>query len=103
MEILEASSGWEAFLVAQTASLVFVVTDLQMPGLNGLELCRRLRRSPATAKLLIVVVSGAAATHADEAVAAGCDAVLEKPCSAALLMATIQRLLVERSWSTRTH
>ena len=103
MEIREASSGWEALLLAYTASPVFVVTDLQMPDLDGLELCRRLRRAPTTAKLLIVVVSGAAATQRDEAVAAGCDVVLEKPCSPALLVTTIQRLLVKRFRSTRTH
>lgn len=103
MDILEASSGWEAFFVAQTASPAFVVTDLQMPGLNGLELCRRLRRSRSSRDLLIVVVTGAATTQGDEAIAAGCDVVLEKPCSPALLVTTIQRLLVKRSRSTRTH
>jgi CheY-like chemotaxis protein len=80
-----------------------VVTDLQMPDLDGLELCRRLRRTPATAKLLIVVVSADAVTQRDQAIAAGCDVVLEKPCSPALLVTTIQRLLVKRFRSTRTH
>jgi two-component system, cell cycle response regulator DivK len=103
MDILEASSGWEAFFVAETASPAFVVTDLQMPGLNGLELCRRLRRSRSSRDLLIVVVTGAATTQGDEAIAAGCDVVLEKPCSPTLLVTTIQRLLVKRSQSTRTH
>ncbi len=41
---------------AYTASPAFLVTDLQMPDLDGLELCRRLRQTPITAKLLIVVV-----------------------------------------------
>jgi CheY-like chemotaxis protein len=103
MDILEASSGWEAFFVAETASPAFVVTDLQMPGLNGLELCRRLRRSRNSRDLLIVVVTGAATTQRDEAIAAGCDVVLEKPCPPALLVTTIQGLLVKRSLSTRTH
>ena len=103
MDILEASSGWEAFFVAETASPAFVVTDLQMPGLNGLELCRRLRRSRNSRDLLIVVVTGAATTQGDEAIAAGCDVVLEKPCAPALLVTTIQRLLVKRAQSTRTH
>jgi CheY-like chemotaxis protein len=102
MDILEASSGWEAFFVAQTASPAFMVTDLQMSGLNGLELCRRLRRSRNSADLLIIVVTGAATTQGDEAIAAGCDVVLAKPCSPALLVTTIQRLLVKRSRST-TH
>jgi CheY-like chemotaxis protein len=103
MEVREASSGWEALLMAYTASPAFLVTDLQMPDLDGLELCRRLRQTPITAKLLIVVVSAAAATQRDKAVAAGCDAVLEKPCSPALLVTTIQRLLVKRFRSTHMH
>lgn len=103
MEILEASSGWEALLMAQTSRPAFVVTDLQMPGLDGLELCRRLRQCPATAELLIVVVSGAAATQTHDAEAAGCDVVLQKPCSPALLVKTIQRMLVKRSRSARAH
>ena len=103
MDILEASSGWEAFFVAETASPAFVVTDLQMAGLNGLELCRRLRRSRNSRDLLIVVVTGAATTQRDEAIAAGCDVVLEKPCSPVLLVTTIQRLLDKRFRSTRTH
>ena len=74
-----------------------------MPDLDGLEMCRRLRQTPITAKLLIVMVSAAAATERDKAVAAGCDVVLEKPCSPALLVTTIQRLLVKRFRSTQTH
>lgn len=103
MEILEASSGWEALLVAQTSRPAFVVTDLQMPDLDGLELCRRLRRSRDTAQLSIVMVTSAAITQGDEAIAAGCDVVLEKPCSPTVLVTTIQRLLVTRFRSTRTH
>jgi len=72
-----------------------------MPDLDGLELCRRLRQLPATSKVPIVIVTGSAVTQAHEATAAGCDVVLPKPCSPALLLATIQRLLVPSSESTR--
>jgi CheY-like chemotaxis protein len=103
MEILEASSGWEALLMAHTSSPAFVVTDLQMPELDGLELCRRLRRYRNAEQLTIVMVTSAATTQGDEAIAAGCDVVLEKPCSPAMLVTTIQRLLDKRVRSTRTH
>jgi CheY-like chemotaxis protein len=103
MEVREASSGWEALLMAFTSRPAFVVTDLQMPDLNGLELCRRLRKAPTTAESVIVMVSSAAATQRDNAIAAGCDVVLEKPCSPALLVTTIQRLLVKRFRATHTY
>jgi CheY-like chemotaxis protein len=101
LRVLEAGSGREALRLAQTSAPDFVVTDIGMPDLDGVELCRRLRQLPATSKVPIVVVTGSAVTQADEATAAGCDVVLAKPCSGALLLATIQRLLVQSSGSTR--
>jgi len=96
MQIFVAESASEALTLAQTIEPSFVVTDVEMPGMNGLELCRQLRRSAATEKLIIVLVSGAT-TQGDAATAAGCDAVLAKPCSPALLVATIRQLLVKPS------
>jgi CheY-like chemotaxis protein len=49
-----------------------------------------------------VLLTSAATTQGDEAIAAGCDVVLEKPCSPALLVTTIQRLLVKLRL-TRAH
>ena len=96
MQIFVAESASEALTLAQAIEPSFVVTDVEMPGMNGLELCRQLRRSAATEKLIIVLVSGAT-TQGDAATAAGCDAVLAKPCSPALLVATIRQLLVKPS------
>ncbi len=98
--VLEAKSGREALRVTQTAVPHFIVTDIEMPDVDGLELCRRLRKLTATSNVPIVVVSGAAASLGEYATAAGCDVVLPKPCSPALLLATIQRLLVRPSGST---
>lgn len=93
IRILEARSAYEALKLAERDSPDFVVTDIEMPDLDGVELCRRLRELPVTANVPIVAVSSASRTQADDATAAGCDAVLPKPCSPALLVATIQRLL----------
>ena len=101
LEVLEAGSGREALRLVQTSVPDFVVTDIEMPDLDGLELCRQLRQLPATSKVPIIVVTGSAVTQGDEATAAGCDVVLAKPCSPALLLATIQRLLVHSPGSTR--
>jgi CheY-like chemotaxis protein len=99
MRTIEAGSGLEALELAHTSALDFVVTDIEMPDMDGLELCRRLRQLAATSMVPIVVVTGAP-SQADEATAAGCDVVLLKPCSPALLLATIQRLLVKPTRST---
>lgn len=64
MEVLEAKSGNEALALTQSVRPAFVVTDLEMADGDGLELCRRLRGSVATAKIHIVVVSGDAASQA---------------------------------------
>ena len=98
--VLEAKSGREALRLTQTAVPHFIVTDIEMPDVDGLELCRRLRKLTATCNVPIVVVSGAAVSLGEHATAAGCDVVLPKPCSPALLLATIQRLLVRPSGST---
>lgn len=96
---LEARSGLDALELAHTSSLDFVVTDVEMLDMDGLELCRRLRQLTTTTMVPIVVVTGAA-TQVDEATAAGCDVVLPQPCSPVLLLATIQRLLVKPTGST---
>lgn len=93
IRILEARSGYEALKLAERSAPDFVVTDIEMPDMAGVELCQRLRELPGVGNVPIVAVSGAARTQGDDAASAGCDAVLPKPCSPALLVATIQRLL----------
>ena len=72
-----------------------IVLDVDMPVMNGLDLCRQLRADAATRDVVVVVVTGDASEQAQAALNAGCDAVLGKPCSRTLLLATI-RLLLER-------
>jgi CheY-like chemotaxis protein len=95
--VFEADSGVAALTVALTVLPQIVVTDVQMPGLDGLKLCRLLRADPALGRAIIVVVTGDATSQGDDATSAGCDAVLAKPCSPVSLLATIQRLLKKPS------
>jgi CheY-like chemotaxis protein len=70
-EALEALKGEKPRLI---------LMDLQLPGIDGLELTRRLRASPATADVPIVAVTSFAMTHDREAaLAAGCDDYVTKP------------------------
>jgi CheY-like chemotaxis protein len=92
-EMLEADNGSDALAVARGANPDVVISDIDMPIMDGLELCRQLRADPATRRAVIVVLSGHAATQARAALDAGCDLVLGKPCTRELLLVTIRTLL----------
>jgi CheY-like chemotaxis protein len=57
-----------------------ILMDLQLPGIDGLELTRRLKRDPATKDIIIVAVTASAMKgDQDKAIAAGCDDYVTKP------------------------
>ena len=79
----EAHNGLQALERAFESGPDVVVTDLNIPGIDGFELTRRLKHDPRTQRVPVVAITGYAAFAADPSRAhrAGCDAVLEKPCS----------------------
>lgn len=75
-----ASDGRQGIEMAGQLLPDLIVTDLQMPELDGLELTRRLKQAPETAGIPIVALSAhAMADHRDQAVAAGCVSFIAKP------------------------
>jgi CheY-like chemotaxis protein len=66
-----------------------------MPVMDGLDLCRHIRADATTRDIVVVAVTGDGPTHIQNALAAGCDVVLEKPISRTVLLTTI-RVLLER-------
>jgi CheY-like chemotaxis protein len=93
MEPSFAADGVEGLKAARASRPDLVVCDLEMPRMDGIALCAALRADAATRRLPIVAVTGSGEEAARAAMAAGCDAVLPKPCSPALLLATIRDLL----------
>jgi CheY-like chemotaxis protein len=96
MDVALAADGARGLALARARIPDLVVADLKMPHLDGVQLCRALRSDPATEHVPIVIVTGQGGAQARAAIEAGCDAVLEKPCSSALLVATINILLARR-------
>ena len=75
-----ASSGPEALAAAADPEVDLVLLDVNMPGMDGLEVCRRLRADPATASLVIILVTALAErTHRLDGIAAGANDYLTKP------------------------
>lgn len=86
-EALEAIRGFRPRLI---------LMDLQMPGMDGLELTRRLKADPATGDIIIVALTAHAMKGDEERVrAAGCDAYMSKPIDTRSLPALVARLLAE--------
>ncbi|HEY4219694.1 MAG TPA: response regulator [Myxococcota bacterium] len=78
-DVITAASASEALtLLAEGAEPILVVTDLQMPGMDGDELCLRMRTLLGQGDLQVVLMSADVDGHA-RAVACGADQFLAKP------------------------
>jgi len=92
-ELAEAADGVVAVEVAEREPPELVFLDLDMPRMDGLEVCRRLRADPATASATIVVLTAAAGDAAErEAEGAGADLFLTKPFSPLELLRLVHEL-----------
>lgn len=90
------TSADEALAAVDDQRPALVVTDVMMPGMDGFELTRELRRRPDLERLPIVLLT-ARDSSADRAEAeeAGGDAYLTKPFSPLELLDVIERLLAK--------
>ncbi len=78
--VATANDGAEAIELAASWRPAVILLDLQMPGINGWEVTRRLKADPATRRILIVALTAHALIREVRAAhEAGCDAVLAKP------------------------
>lgn len=80
-EVRTATGAEEALAVlADGFSPRLIFMDLQLPGMDGLELTRRLKADPATRNIIVLALT-AYAMKGDEqkALAAGCDGYIPKP------------------------
>jgi two-component system chemotaxis response regulator CheY len=92
-QMTEAGDGEEAVERARDARPSIVFLDIDMPRLNGIEACRRLRSEPTTADATIVMLTGDSDDEAERgARAAGADLFLTKPFSPLHLLRLVDRL-----------
>ena len=75
-----ASSAEEALMMLRSMVPDLMLVDIQLPGMNGLELTRRLRQDPRTREMLIVALTASVMASAQQqAFEAGCDGFIGKP------------------------
>lgn len=79
-DVSPCSSGAEAVAAAKAKTVDVVVTDLNMPEVDGLELTRQLRRLPGTATCpILILTTETSAARKDDAKAAGANGWILKP------------------------
>ncbi len=92
--VTEARDGLDAIEMAINDRPDLILTDLQLPRLDGISVTRHLRHHPRTHDIPIVIASGyPPARHRAGAIAAGCDEYLFKPFDFDLLDEILDRYL----------
>jgi CheY-like chemotaxis protein len=90
-----ADDGLQALQLVRELHPTIVITEILVPKLDGLALCRRLKSDPATQDIAVLVFSLLAAER--RAQDAGADAFLNKPLSAQGLKEAVRALLARRA------
>jgi len=100
-EVLVATDGQDGLLKAETKSPQIIVLDLMLPVVDGLDVCRRLRASPSTRDIPIIMLT-AKAEESDEIVgfSLGADDYVTKPFSVKVLLERIKVALRRRTSET---
>ena len=93
-EVIEAASGEEGVTRAETYRPDLILLDIQLPGIDGYEVTRRIKTNPDLQKIPIIAVTSYALSGDDvKAFEAGCNAYVAKPFSPRKLLARIREYL----------
>ena len=93
-DVITATNGLQALQKARNESPDLIILDLMLPGLDGFEICDRLRHTPETFKVPILILS-AKGSKSDKLTAAnlGANAYLTKPIDSPEFLSYVEALL----------
>ncbi len=79
-EVLQAATAPEALALLEETKPDLILMDIQLPGVSGLDLTKRLKADPGTSRIPIVAITSYAMKGDEErALEAGCDGYIPKP------------------------
>lgn len=94
--VVSAETGEEGLELALQEDPVFIVVDIDLPGIDGFETTRRIRNSSKDATLpIIAITSFAMAGDMDRILKAGCSAYFEKPIDPLTIVEKIRKAIGE--------
>ena len=101
-EITEAANGFEGLNIALDGNIDLVITDIDMPQMNGIELCHALKHHPSTRGIPVIIVSAFDSDHdIDQGFQAGAAAYLSKRDARTYLYDTIVKVLSKSSFQRK--
>ena len=96
--VLKAYNGQEALDILQKENVQVVISDIMMPVMDGIELCRRMKTDLQYSHIPIILLTAKNTLHSKiEGLEVGADAYIEKPFSFEHLMAQIANLINNRT------
>jgi adenylate cyclase len=90
--VVGASSGEQALELLASSSADLVLLDIVMPGIDGYEVCRRIRSTAETAFLPVVMITASGNQEKTRAIEAGADDFVSKPFDQSELLARVASL-----------
>ncbi len=93
-EVITAYDGLSGLDLAKNKSPDLVLLDIIMPGMDGVEVCKRLRSDEQTKDLPVIAVTASGEKMLEErCYEAGCNNVIKKPYDSKILLESIDRIL----------
>jgi CheY-like chemotaxis protein len=96
-QVITTSNGLEGIITAQKEDPDLIILDVMLPGVDGYEVCKRLRSGGQTSEIPILIISGKAREE-DIAIGfkAGANDYLAKPATPSMIITHVERLLLVR-------
>ncbi len=102
-DVRTAGDALEAMAVLEQWHPRLILMDIQLPGIDGLELTRQLKSNPVTEQIIIIGLTAYAMKGDEERIlAAGCDGYIAKPINTRTLPRLIETLLDRKTAMVKT-
>ncbi len=96
--VIAAESGEDGFKLALQEKPFFILMDINLPGMDGLETTKRIRASEANGNIpIIAITSYAMSGDRERILAAGCNGYIEKPIDPITIVEQIHKLLGKKA------
>ena len=97
LNVLGATNGPECLAIVRSQPVDVVILDVMMPGMDGLEVCRRLKQIAPSLPVIFLTIKNDMATKAT-GIALGASEFVPKPCNKWDLLARVHTQILTRRW-----